>query len=99
MTGTTNINDPDNPNDYMATGYLQISGTRGEIALRRQALPLNGNFELIWPFVVNQSASVFITSTLISSWGASGDDSTIRLWTISVSRALDGYCAGEVPEL
>jgi len=99
ITGTANINDPEYPENHMAAGYLQISGIRGEIALRRQPLPMAGNFELLWPFNVKTPSSIFSTATLIASWGTAMEDSTITLRTLSVAEAPMGYCEGEVTEI
>lgn len=99
LTGTTVIDDPDHPNNYMAGGYLQIAGARGQVELKRQPLALNANFELIWPFTVNTPASILSTMTIIVGWGTALPGSEIVVHTVSISSAPVGYCAGEVPEL
>ncbi len=99
MTGRAAINDPDHTDNYMAAGYLQIAGTRGEVELHRQPIPLDDTFEIVWPFYVDTPATAFITTTLIAGWGSALDDSTITLQTISIAIAPDGYCDGEIPEL
>lgn len=83
--------------NYYIGGYLRINGVQGEQQLDGRAIPFDNEFEMVWPFEVGVPSSVIATVTVIAGWGDAQKGSTVTLNTISVSKAPDGYCLGDVP--
>lgn len=82
------INDPPNGSHYAINCYLD------DVLLSQQVLPMQEQFQLIYPFKIDLSARYMVRWTLQAMWASAGHGSMVDITSAAVLAVDSGYCAG-----
>ena len=86
VTGFSQINDTRNENNFVVSAYVD-----GEI-ISQQELPRQGEFELIYPFMIEEGGSHNVSVQIAALWGTAGHGSKFHLIGLGILEVPADFC-------
>ena len=80
------INDPPHGANFLIAGYLY------EALLSKQKLPMQKQFQLIYPFQIDKSGDYLIRFVIQALWATAGHGSMVDVLSAAVLAVDEGYC-------
>jgi len=86
VSGRSWINDPPHSYNFIIAGYLD------EVLLSKQELPMQKEFQIIYPFKVDEAGKHIVRWKIQALWATAGSGSMVDVLSAAVLAVDEDYC-------